>query len=100
MQVMYRTNLTIVCPDEEARKNCTDMIAGFIVSKRDSGELPGFVGSTFVEDEYLIANGADIEADKAAYELIKKEPITIPISAIKDVPIDLSRVKAGEEPIK
>ena len=99
MKVMYRTNMTIVCETEEAQREWTNRLARFVEETRNS-DGPPIVGSQFHEDNYLIANGADIEADKAAYELIKKEPITIPISAIKDVPIDLSRVKAIEEPIK
>jgi len=99
MKIMQRTNLTIVCETEEAIREWTNRLAKFIEETRNS-DGPPIVGSQFHEDEYLIANGADIEADKAAYALIKKEPIVIPISSSKDVPIDLSRIKVVEEPIE
>jgi len=99
MQVMKRTNLVIVCETEEDMRYYTDGLANKLEELRDSG--PPITGGTFIEDEYLIADEATIEEDKAAYELVKEEPISIPVSSTIGAKTDLSRVKiADEEPIK
>lgn len=99
-KVMNRTMLTIVCDTEEAMQYYTNGLAKAIEQLKKDG--PEIIGAAFNEDNYLIADDPETrEADKAAFELVKKET-RIPISAAKDVPIDLSRTVLEEptEPIK
>ena len=96
MQVMYRTQITLVGETSEAVRIYTDAALKAIAAKRDEPDTPLIVGCEAFEDNYLITESEDlkvIEDAKVAFELVKQEPVTIAVSAVKDSELDLSRVK-------